>query len=39
MKTILAQNAQIALSDMHMNGSHLEFYVDIIVIFQIYCQK
>ena len=26
-------------SDMQINGSHLEFSIDIIVIFQIYCQK
>ena len=39
MKTILAQNAKIALSDMQIDGSHLEFSIDVIVIFQIYCQK
>ena len=38
-ETILAQNAKIALSDMRINGSHLEFSIDIIVILQIYCQK
>ena len=38
MKTIRAQNAKIALSDMQIKGSHLEFSIDIIVIFQIYCQ-
>ena len=35
MKTILAQNAKIAVSDMQINGSHLKFSIDIIVIFQI----
>ena len=39
MKTILAQNAKFALSNMQINSSHLEFSIDIIGIFQIYCQK
>ena len=39
MKTIFAQNAKIVLCDMQIKGSHLEFPIDIIVIFQIYCQK
>ena len=38
MKTILAQNANIVLCDMQIKGTYLEFSIDIIVIFQIYCQ-
>ena len=39
MKTILAQNAKIVLYDMQIKGRNLEISIDIIVIFQIYCQK
>ena len=34
-----AQNTTIALSVMQIKGSHLVFYIDIIVIFQNYNQK
>ena len=39
MRTTLVQNARITFSDMQIKGSHLEFYLDIIVIFQIHYQK
>ena len=39
MRTTLVQNARITFSDMQIKGSHLEFYLDIVVIFQIYYQK
>ena len=34
MKTILVQNAKIALSDMQMNGSHLDFLLISLLFFK-----
>ena len=40
MKTILAQKMpKLPFYDMQINSSHLEFSINIIVIFQVYCQK
>ena len=39
IRTPLAQNTTIALSVMWSTGSHLGFYIDIMVVFQNYCQK
>ena len=33
MRTTLVQNARITFSDMQIKGSHLEFYLDIILLF------
>ena len=39
MRSTLVLNAEIALSNMQIKGSHFEFSVEIIVIFQIHCKK